>query len=502
MTKTCLNEKMSEDFLKHIRELLKSSDFSDVTIVSDDQKIFKGHRNILSGFSPVLKNLFKVESQYHPALLYLNGINSSEINAIMEFIYGNTIPKTWTEHLQSAVISLKIKGLQEQVPVVKTDLPSLPEIKIEKTSSLRRVLFSEPNNKDESDEDFVKISLLNPRKERNSSLPVLSETSSKLFESDINYEEPFSVEEEESYQQKFSVSSTERHENTLLITEMGTVGNMRGESTEEAKTDISGTFSRMQNTKGTKFKVKLSDLVERRFQQPSPNFLKKFNESNKKLKAQSSLNASNKNTTKRACDQCSPVIQFTSDYELRKHLKSWHNIGPFKCELCNYIALQHSKLQEHINKKHLGIKEDTPCDQCDYNPKDQRNLLKHIKSKHEGVRYPCHLCEYKATYRQSLKDHITSIHEGFKCQCPFCGKQLSSPHCLHMHIKHTHEGRKYKCEFCEYHATRKSNLLVHFQKMHKDINIEIFREKMNAKNLLRLPRNERNLDTTPRKTID
>ena len=64
MTKTCLNEKMSEDFLKHIRELLKSSDFSDVTIVSDDQKIFKGHRNILSGFSPVLKNLFKVDSQY------------------------------------------------------------------------------------------------------------------------------------------------------------------------------------------------------------------------------------------------------------------------------------------------------------------------------------------------------------------------------------------------------------------------------------------------------
>ena len=139
MTKTCSNEKMSEDYLKHIRELLKSSDFSDVTIVSDDQKIFKGHRNILSGFSPVLKKLFKVDSQYHPALLYLNGINSSEINAIMEFIYCNTIPKTWTEQLKSAVISLEIKGLLEHILVTQSNLPSLSEIEIGKTIPVERI---------------------------------------------------------------------------------------------------------------------------------------------------------------------------------------------------------------------------------------------------------------------------------------------------------------------------------------------------------------------------
>ena len=258
---------------------------------------------------------------------------------------------------------------------------------------------------------------------------------------------------------------------------------MRGESTEEAKdakTDISGTnFSGMKNTTGTK-KVKLSDLVEMRVQQPSLDFLKKFNESNKEMKAQS-----------RTCDQCSPVIQFTSNFELRKHLKLWHKSGPFKCELCSFIALQPRQLQEHTNRKHLGIKEDTPCDQCDYNPRDQGNLLKHIRSKHEGLRYPCHLCELKATSPQSLKIHIRSIHEGIKCQCPLCGKQFSRPQILNTHIKHSHEGRRYKCEFCEYHATRKQNLLVHFQKMHQDINIDVFREKMKTRNLSRLPRKTR-----------
>ena len=88
--------KMSEDFLEHIGELLKSSDFSDVTLVSDDQKIFKGHKNILSGFSPVLMNLFKIDSQNYQTLLHLNGINSNEINILMEFIYFNIFPKTWT----------------------------------------------------------------------------------------------------------------------------------------------------------------------------------------------------------------------------------------------------------------------------------------------------------------------------------------------------------------------------------------------------------------------
>ena len=141
---------MSEEFFEHIGELLKSSEFSDVTIVSDDQKIFKGHRNILSGFSPVLKKLFKIDTNNQSPLLYLNGINSSELNAIMEFIYCNTVPKTWTEQLQSAVISLEIKGIH--IPVTQLDLPSLPEIEIEETHSLRRALFSDSESPVESQE--------------------------------------------------------------------------------------------------------------------------------------------------------------------------------------------------------------------------------------------------------------------------------------------------------------------------------------------------------------
>lgn len=367
---------MSEEFIKHIRALLKSSDFADVTLVSDDQKIFKGHKNILSGFSPVLRNLFKVDSQYHQTLLHLNGINSTEIGVLMEFIYSNTLPKVWTKQLQSAIISLQIKGLQKHIP-----------------------------------------------------------------------------------------------ENIEVVTEKGTVDDILEES-KEAKdlilkptnTEVGESYVK-KNAKENIYKVKLSDLVKISVQ----DSLNKPHDQNKVLDSPS-LNESVPNKP-------SPNESNTERVE-------------YKCDLCNFIATQNYKLQQHTNKKHLGIKEDTPCDKCDYNPRDRGNLLKHKRVVHEGLRlFPCNLCEYKSSARNSLNEHILSIHEGFKCQCPQCGKQFSRRSSLGSHIKDIHEGiSKTKCEFCEYHATKRANLFVHFQKMHKDINIEIFREKMQSTSRRRGPR--------------
>ena len=436
--KTISTEKMSEDFMKHIGDLLKSSDFSDVTIVSDDQKMFKGHRNILSGFSPVFRNLFKVESQYHPALLYLNGINSSEINTIMEFIYSNTIPETWTEQLQSAVISLQIKGLQEHIPVFEIQLP---QIKIEKTPSLRRGLFadqekspdeskekyvrrSEPDIKDVADKDLIKVSLLNPRQETQNTNTKIVETAKTVVD--------------------IKRASTEAKDGFLKATQNDSIGS---------------NFSGMSNTKGEKIKVKLSDLVE--------------------MGVQPSLDESNR-TTKVQPENMKMKVQ-PENFKIK--IQPLH-----KCGLCDFKTAQNNKLQRHTNIKHLGIKEDTPCDQCEYNPRDRGNLKKHKQMVHEGLRYPCQFCEYKSKSKQCLVDHISSIHEGIKCQCAQCGKQFTRRITLYLHIKDVHEGKKYKCDFCEYHATRKSNLLVHFQKMHKDINIDIFHEKMKKRSRLRLPR--------------
>ena len=72
------------DFLK---ELKTTEKFSDVTLVCDDRRYIKAHRYILSACSPVFKDMLEIDtSNVHP-LIYLKGIQYSEMQSIMQFIY-------------------------------------------------------------------------------------------------------------------------------------------------------------------------------------------------------------------------------------------------------------------------------------------------------------------------------------------------------------------------------------------------------------------------------
>ena len=46
--------------------LRKDNDFVDVTLISDDQKQFKGHKVVLSSCSPFFKEVFKANHHDHP----------------------------------------------------------------------------------------------------------------------------------------------------------------------------------------------------------------------------------------------------------------------------------------------------------------------------------------------------------------------------------------------------------------------------------------------------
>ena len=468
----------ADEFLKHFREILETSDFSDVTIISDDLKIFKGHRNILSVFSPVLKSLFKIES-YHSSSLYLNGINSTEINAILKYIYFNTIPLKWTKQLESAVDSLQIKALQDQIPVQYT-LPPLPQSEgLDKGKNI-----SEPSIKEESDED-IKINLLDL-------VLGINDIESKTDEA--NHEEPIRKDysEEESSPMVISVSSSENQENIEQITHKGSIcvsvptganSNMKrskeGEDVDALKSAQMHASKDMPIAKTKYTKVNLSELVKMTSVKPSLNVSNKMSNTPKAfIDKNAKFTRVNTRTPNPIKIKISPNV---SDEIMKIPKASIKRVRKkYKCEMCNHKVFSSKlNLEKHTNIKHLGMREDTPCDQCDYNPKDKRNLFKHKRAEHEGVRFSCHFCEYKTKYQQSLKEHISSIHEEKKTQCAQCGKQFSRPSILSKHMKNVHGGGgRYKCQFCEYHATEKKNLKVHFQKIHKDLHIDVFKEAM------------------------
>ena len=77
-------------YTDHLREalgdLLSSNSFTDVTLICDDKKKISAHKIILSAFSPVFKDIFETD-QNQKSIIYLKGIQSSEMESIVEFMY-------------------------------------------------------------------------------------------------------------------------------------------------------------------------------------------------------------------------------------------------------------------------------------------------------------------------------------------------------------------------------------------------------------------------------
>ena len=70
-----------------MKDMLTTQDFADVTLVCDDKKSIMAHKNILSACSPVFKNILKLSTKSNHPVIYLMGIQFSEIESILQFMY-------------------------------------------------------------------------------------------------------------------------------------------------------------------------------------------------------------------------------------------------------------------------------------------------------------------------------------------------------------------------------------------------------------------------------
>ena len=77
----------SDHLREMVNEMMTSSQFADVTLVTDDKQLIRAHRNILGACSPVFKNILNLDSSIANPVIYLRGIQNSEMVSIMQFIY-------------------------------------------------------------------------------------------------------------------------------------------------------------------------------------------------------------------------------------------------------------------------------------------------------------------------------------------------------------------------------------------------------------------------------
>ena len=67
------------------KNLMETQEFTDVTLISDDQHQYRVHKFILSACSTVFRKI--LTSNFHNSSIYLRGIHHEELDSILQLIY-------------------------------------------------------------------------------------------------------------------------------------------------------------------------------------------------------------------------------------------------------------------------------------------------------------------------------------------------------------------------------------------------------------------------------
>ena len=78
--------KFKDNLGSAFESLREDSDFSDVTLASEDGLFVEAHKVILTVSSPFFKRLLQRSKDSHP-IIYMRGIKSDDLKSIMDFLY-------------------------------------------------------------------------------------------------------------------------------------------------------------------------------------------------------------------------------------------------------------------------------------------------------------------------------------------------------------------------------------------------------------------------------
>ena len=129
------------------------------------------------------------------------------------------------------------------------------------------------------------------------------------------------------------------------------------------------------------------------------------------------------------CDQCAKT--FSSQGNLKRHLRIYTSEKPFACSQCDYKCSRPSHLKSH-ERIHTGEKPFS-CSQCDYKCLTSSDLKKHQRIHTGDKPFSCSQCDYKCSRSSTLKNHERT-HTGDKPFCCFqCKKAFTSAQNLRKH---------------------------------------------------------------------
>ena len=315
----------SDHLREALQEMMSTSDFADVTLVTDDKQQIRAHRSILSTCSPVFKNILHLSHDNSNPVIYLRGIQHSEMKLIMQFIYLGEARLNEERMTEFIMVSknLEIKELSNVIEMNHQSGSNAENIKLDNT-----------------DEDF------------------------DFIEDTTHFDKDGPIVEPQSQTKAvIPIKSVKRRvRRSETVPEIGKFKCQDCERSFNSRDNL--TYHNKSKHEGVKYSC---------------------NQCDRQLASQGSLTIHIQSVhegVKYACNQC----DFQSGYQsnVTAHMKSLHEGVRYACNQCDHQATTQSHLTQHIQSVHEGLK--YACNQCDQQFSRQSNLTFHIQSKHQGVK--------------------------------------------------------------------------------------------------------------------
>ena len=413
----------SDKIRSFLQELIITNNFADVTLVCEDQSIFRAHRNILSAGSQVLKDIFlledklKIGSQH--SVVHLRGVDKEEMQAILEYIYlgETTFPEDGTKTFLHAATGLGLKDCTEK------------KMQMENQS-----LNNDHAYGSDCDDDL--------------DLPLETET-------------------EHARQINDSVSSTKRTDIPNKPRQI-TIGFDEVISSSKVKEEVA---EEIQQCPDCEFESADKNVFKTHIEFAHDGVKYYCHDCDFKTTVSNELdfhidsehNGLDVNTNHQ-CAQCGKVL--SSAKNLSKHEKLIHleKREKMSCKQCTYQAFSQTAMYNHIQSVHKNI--NYPCESCGKLYPSNYALKCHVMKVHDkSVVVECDQCDYKTTSKGTLQFHISAKHDKVEFNCDLCDNKYSYLTRLKAHKKSVHEGKRYSCDSCSFQAAYKSDV-KHIRKLY------------------------------------
>jgi len=375
---------------KSFRKMFSDTEFSDVTLVCEEEVGLRAHKIVLAGSSPFFARI--LGRNPHPSpLVYLKGLQASDLRAVLQFIYlGEArVARDQVPSFLAAAKDLEVEGLtQEEVdPGVQDRIGTNKEkSKTKKAIRVENSKVDEVLAKVEAEDSKIDDLISKYEKDDAEDMSLI----------DMDADAARILEKEENIALKIAAETNETEIDTVEEYEMVEESEYTEEPTVEEDVSMEQTAEDFSQT----------EVV------PSATLAEELEGTNEIAKKEGeAINT--------ACDKC----EFTSNakgqkgFIMRRHYQRVHGVEPSELPKTASPKVSAPK----VNAVNRGIAVDPTkqifnCEKCDFTTNHKTSLKRH-DSVHTGEKaWTCNFCPKATTQKYDLKMHMEKNHPGQEMQ--------------------------------------------------------------------------------------